>query len=129
MLERPASLPKELFPIPEKYIQHAWLLLADMVVDLRRRYVKVDSDIISTLRGCKILIKRLKFCGLHSTLRDESLAQLQRNLNDVLDRLINLAAREVGWKYATDWKVKIEQIANYRDFLYYYGHPDYCDLM
>jgi len=85
--------------------EEAWMVLADLLRELRERGETISSDIMNNLRSAKTMIQILKADPTHI----ENIQRIETYLENVEFQLVSAAQERFGTEYVERWMKKLEQ--------------------
>ena len=85
--------------------EEAWKVLADLIVELRKKGDTIPANVMNDLRSAKTMIQVFKADTTHI----ENLSQIETYLENVESHLFIVAEEKYGAKFFEEWMEKLSQ--------------------
>jgi len=85
--------------------EETWKVLADLLIELRRKGEKIPTDVMNDLRSAKTMIQILKADPTHI----ENIPRVETYLGNVESYLIFAAQEKFGSEFVERWMKKLEK--------------------
>ncbi len=85
--------------------EEAWKVLADLIVELRKKGETIPANVMNDLRSAKTMIQIFKADPTHV----ENIPQIETYLENVESHLFTVTEKKYGAKFVEEWMEKLSQ--------------------